>query len=403
VGEPYNAETVAKDVKYLWSLGRFDDVRVDEPEPGALVFHVTPRKRYIVHEVRLEPNTFGMEIQLPTGTLIDAEHAHQVAVEAQRQMEARGYPMAEVKERLEEIKPGVADLHLKVIPGAKPDKKKREKPPLLTEGPKDLCKALLVERRDAQREGIMDFNATFDDGHLTVDRGRMYHVGRIEFTGNHHFSDATVRRHFVLDEGALFDEQMLRRSIARLNRAQIFEPIDEKHVIVSQDAETGYANVSVHLTEKKRGSWKLSGPAGPASLAGPLQASIASRLPWWTSYTFSISILAFAQPLIPGLTPVKSFYPIFALQRPFLPGLGWMSGFTIAPQLGLRNMGAAYVATQLQQRLSPRLSGERSAQTPLAVEVDGNVKYCVAPKPRLHILRTGAGVALNFIGAIPVL
>src|SRR5215831_1008578 len=76
VGEPYNAETVAKDVKYLWSLGRFDDIRVEEPDPGALVFHVTPKKRYIVHEVRLEPNTFGMEFQLPPGTLIDAEHAH---------------------------------------------------------------------------------------------------------------------------------------------------------------------------------------------------------------------------------------------------------------------------------------------------------------------------------------
>jgi hypothetical protein len=212
-----------------------------------------------------------------------------------------------------------------------------------------------------------------------------------------------VRRTFVLDEGDLFDEQLLRRSISRLNRAGIFEPVDEKHVIVAQDPETGYANVAVHLSEKKRGSWKLSGPVGPASLAGPLQASIASRLPWWASYTFSISIVAFAQPLIPGLTPVKAFYPIFALQRPFMPGLGWMSGFTIAPQLGLRNMGLGYAASQLQQRLGPPLSGERSAQTPLAVEVDGDVKYCMPPKPRLHILRTGAGVALNFIGAIPVL
>jgi hypothetical protein len=400
VGTPYNAETVEKDVRYLWSLDRFDDVRVEEPEPGALVFHVTPKRRVLLHEVRLEPNSFGLEISLPEGTLVDDYRAHLVAIEARKQLQERGYPTAEVRESLVPTKPGYADLHLKVIPGPN---EKRHKPPRLTEGPKDLCRALLVERRDAYRQGILDFNAEYTDGHLTVDRGPVYHVGRIEFTGNHHYSDSTIRRHFVLDEGALFDDQKLRLSIARLNRAGIFEPLDSKHVVVSPNPDTGYADIALHLTERKRGSWKLSGPVGPASLAGPLQASIMSRLPWWTSYTLSVSVLALAQPLIPGLTPVKSFIPIGALQRPFMPGLGWMSGFTIAPQLGWRNTGAAYVATQITQRLSPRLSGERSAQPPLAVQVGDTVKYCEAPKPRLHLVRTGAGVALNFLGALPVL
>src|SRR5262249_13041989 len=154
-----------------------------------------PRRRYLVRDVRLEPNTFGLEINLPQNTLIDDEHAREVAMESQRQLQARGYPAAEVRPTLVEVKPGVADLHLKVIPGKPDKKKKREKLPLVTEGPKDLCRALLVERRDAQREGILDFSASFQDGHLTVDRGHPYRVRRIEFTGNHHFSDSTVRRH----------------------------------------------------------------------------------------------------------------------------------------------------------------------------------------------------------------
>jgi hypothetical protein len=37
------------------------------------------------------------------------------------------------------------------------------------------------------------------------------------------------------------------------------------------------------------------------------------------------------------------------------------------------------------------------------VEVDGTLKYCEAPKPRLRILRTTAGIALNFVGALPLL
>jgi hypothetical protein len=39
----------------------------------------------------------------------------------------------------------------------------------------------------------------------------------------------------------------------------------------------------------------------------------------------------------------------------------------------------------------------------LAVQDGDTTKYCIAPKPRLHILRMGAGIALNFIGAMPVL
>jgi hypothetical protein len=400
VGTPYNADTVARDVRYLWSLDRFDDIRVEEPEPGALVFRVKPRRHLLLRQVRLEPNTFGLEITLPEGTLIDDVHAHEIAVAAQQQLQARGYPAPLVKESLVVVKPGYADLHLKVIPGKTV---KQPKPPRLTEGPKDLCRALLVERRDAQREGILDFSASFQDGHLTVERGRPYRVRRIEFTGNHHFSDASVRRNFLLDEGDLLDDQLLRRSIARINRAGMFEPLDEKHVVVAPNPTTGYADVTVQLTERKRGSWRLSGPVGPASLAGPLQGSIASRLPWWTSYTVSLSVLAFAHPLIPVLTPIKSFIPIFAIQRPFTPGLGWMSGFSIAPQLGWRNVAVGYLATQVQQRVSPRLSGEGSAGPPLPVLVGDTTKYCVVPKPRLHLLRTGAGVALNFLGAIPVM
>jgi hypothetical protein len=400
VGTPYNAETVEKDVRYLWSLGRFDDIQVEEPEEGALVFHVKPKPNLLLRKVELEPNTFGLEIQLPEGTLMDDYRAHLVAIEARKQLEDRGYPTAEVNESLEIVRPGYVDLHLRVVPG---ESQKRAKLPRLTEGPKDLCRTLLVERRDAYRQGIMDFNATYDDGHLTVDRGRVYHVGRIEFTGNHHFSDATIRHHFVLDEGDLFDDQKLRQSVARLNRSSIFEPLDSKHVVVSQDPDSGIANITLKLTERKRGSWKLSGPVGPASLAGPLQASITSRLPWWSSYVASISILAFAQPLIPGLTPVKSFIPIFAIQRPFMPSMGLLSGFTFAPQLGFRDMAAGYVAVQISQRLSPLLAGQASAQPPLAVQVGDSVKYCIAPKPRLHLVRTGAGVALNFLGAVPML
>ena len=76
-----------------------------------------------------------------------------------------------------------------------------------------------------------------------------------------------MRRHFVLDEGAIFDERLLRRSIARLNRSGLFVPIDQRHVLVSRDAESGIADITVRLTERGRRAWNIAGP-------WPLEASI---------------------------------------------------------------------------------------------------------------------------------
>jgi hypothetical protein len=67
VGRPYDAATVEKDVRFLWSLGRFDDVREQEPEPGALVFRVKPRPRVLLRDIRFEPHSFGLELKLPPG------------------------------------------------------------------------------------------------------------------------------------------------------------------------------------------------------------------------------------------------------------------------------------------------------------------------------------------------
>ena len=169
-------------------------------------------------------------------------------------------------------------------------------------------------------------------------------MGRIEFTGNHHYQDATLRRNFAIQEGELFNERLLRQSIGNLNRTTMFENIDAKSVVVGPNEKTGLADVTVRLTERKRGSWRLSGPAGPAALAGPLEASLGTRLPPWgrgllelSSYTASVSLLAFAHPLLPILNAPKAFTPILAFERPYVPGEGWKSGFLIAPQLAIQD------------------------------------------------------------------
>ena len=150
-----------------------------------------------------------------------------------------------------------------------------------------LCSSLFAQRRAAERRGILDFSARLHvqplgngsnqfDLTTLIERGPSYRIGRIQFAGNRHYSDALLRRNLLLDEGQLLDEEALRKSIARFNQTGLFEPANASNVVIRSNPATGIAEVTVHLTERKSGRWNLSGPVGPASFAGPLVGSISS-------------------------------------------------------------------------------------------------------------------------------
>lgn len=288
----------------------------------------------------------------------------------------------------------------------------------------NVCESLFRERRKAERQGILDFSATLhveradDTMHpaamlsTTIERGTPYRVGRIQFAGNLHYADARLRSNFRLDEGQLLDGRLLRQSIEHVNQGRLFEPIDASQVVIRASETAGAADVIVKLTEKKRGAWRLSGPVGPFSFAGPLEASISSRLPPWGSglfnlatYTASVSLFAFARPILPLLaaSPKRPLLPVLALARPFSPDEGWRSGFTFAPQLGWRAIAFTYSSTQITERLLPKLAGDRDLAPELAVAIDdpkgAGTMFCDPPPPRFAKFRSVAGMGLRLLGA----
>ena len=295
--------------------------------------------------------------------------------------------------------------------------------------PNELCKCLFDLRREAEKQGIVDFSVRLAlnpvpgtpevDLVATVERGRQYRIRRINILGNRRFSDSTVRANLLLDETDWLDTTLLRKSIHRLNRSSMFEPMDETSLDIATDAESGFADVRIRLKERKAGSWLLSGPMGPISLAGSLQFTLASRLPSWgtglldlSSWYGSFSLLAFGNPLLSNVSSLaagasrKTVLPVFALHRPFLPSQSWMSGVTIAPQLGSQGMLASYGSTQLVERVLPWLSATNRTTTELPVTVetrDGEATMmCESPRPRLYPLRRGAAIALQFASAVPM-
>jgi hypothetical protein len=282
--------------------------------------------------------------------------------------------------------------------------------------PCDVCAALLRARREAESQGILDFSAALrvrgESLTTTIERGEAHRVGRIEFFGNRHYADATLRRNVLIEEGQLLDGRLLRKGVDRLNRAKLFQPIDASQVVIHPGGAKGVADLTVKLTELKRGSWRPSGPAGPPSFAGSLEASLKSRLPPWGSglfelatYTASVSVFAFAHPILPLLAVERrrKLLAVLALSRPFSPGEGWESGFSIAPELGWRASALGYSLTQMQQRLLAVLAGDSGLVPELAVTVEGpgrgGVMFCEPAPPRFAKLRYGGTIALRLLGA----
>jgi outer membrane protein assembly factor BamA len=535
VGQVFDAGTIQSDVHRMWSTGRFDDIRVGttpQDEGTAVIFSVVEMPQYLLHQVRVEPSTFGLQMNLPEGTPITRLRAHQIANQAQDSLRTDGFRNATVDYDIVPFLGQKVDLHLNIDAGERVRVKeveftgntefdpkelrdnlhalkiKRVTPPIpgiwngwvinpgyspesvqgdlaqlrsfyMSKGyfdatvklddvevakkaahvkiqvqagqlyhvrtwqvsgngvrPKvvhplnglmrsqNFCSTLFVSRRQAEHEGILDFNVNMQvqptaestreapeaDLAATIERGSPYHVGRIEFNGNRHFSEAAVRSNFLLDEGDLLDEHLLRKSMARLNEANMFQPVNEHNTILHTDPKTHIADIDIRLMERKRGAWNLSGPVGPASLAGPLEATIHTRLPAWgrglleaSTYTVSLTMFAFVHTVIPGL-PKIPFLPVAGLSRPYTPGEGWKSGFMIAPQLGWEYLVLGYGTTQLRHRLNPVLLGDRNIQPELAVTVETpsnqTTMFCQPPTPRAYPVRYTLSMILGFVASI---
>jgi len=384
VGAPYDDAAVAKDVRTLWDLGRFSDVRAEKAEDDDgvdVVFHVVREPRFGLHEIRFEPHSFGLQVSVAEGVLLTRAEAAKLAATALDQLASRGYRDAKIDWRFEPATHDQADLIFKVDPGKQA---RRKKEPGLPLAPRTLCACLFEQRREAEYQGILDFNASVDEhGAPVIERGHPYVLGRLTFHGHHHYSDALIRSHFLIDEGDPLDLFKLRKSVVRLNRAGLFEPIDERQVHVASNQKTGTADVNIYLVERKRRAWNFSGPI-------PAVASITGKLV--STYSLSFHLLAFSSIL--KLATNKRVLPVVSAEIPFTPGQGWRSGLVFAPQLGWPSMAFGYAATQLRQRVEPLLAGTRAPD--LMVTSGDKAMVCRYPKPRLATVRTGTAVALRF-------
>jgi outer membrane protein insertion porin family len=102
---------------------------------------------------------------------------------------------------------------------------------------------------------------------ITADEGRQYFVRRIEFTGNTTTRDKVIRREFLLDEGDIFNSQLLDLSILRLNQLGYFEMLKQEDAVdVRRNPQSDTVDLVLKVKERGKNSIGLNG--GVSGIAG---------------------------------------------------------------------------------------------------------------------------------------
>jgi outer membrane protein assembly factor BamA len=121
-GHPFDTRVVESDVQKLWATRRFDDIQVESTD-GAIVFRVREARQMQLREIHIEPNNFGLHPKIAAGTPMNVLRAHEIAMEAQKHLNAEGYLRARVDATFVPVAPSKVDLRLTVHAGQPVDLK----------------------------------------------------------------------------------------------------------------------------------------------------------------------------------------------------------------------------------------------------------------------------------------
>ncbi|HXX57973.1 MAG TPA: outer membrane protein assembly factor BamA, partial [Thermodesulfovibrionales bacterium] len=89
-----------------------------------------------------------------------------------------------------------------------------------------------------------------------IEEGSIYHIGRIEVSGNTKTKDKVIRREVRLDEGDLFNSALLKRSYERLNNLNYFETVE---LVPKPKYEEKVLDIDVKVKEKATGFISVGG------------------------------------------------------------------------------------------------------------------------------------------------
>jgi outer membrane protein insertion porin family len=123
---------------------------------------------------------------------------------------------------------------------------------------------------------------------INMDEDKRYFVGRIRFTGNDTTRDKVIRREVYLNEGDVFNTEMLKLSIRRINQLGYFKPMEGAPQLQPSQLGEDKLDITMQVEEQNRNQFTFGG--GVSGLEGTfVNASFSTANFLGLGETFQIS------------------------------------------------------------------------------------------------------------------
>lgn len=123
---------------------------------------------------------------------------------------------------------------------------------------------------------------------INMEEDKRYYVGRIRFTGNDTTRDKVIRREVYLTEGEVFNTELLKLSIRRINQLGYFKPIEGAPQLGPSQLGEDRIDVTFKVEEQNRNQFTFGG--GVSGLEGTfLNASFQTSNFLGLGETFQVS------------------------------------------------------------------------------------------------------------------
>ncbi len=117
----------------------------------------------------------------------------------------------------------------------------------------------LTERHPDPERKVVDVT-------LTMEEDKRYFVGQIRFTGNDSTRDKVIRREVYLNEGDVFNTEMLKLSVRRINQLGYFKPMEGAPDFSLRPGTEDHLDVTFKVEEQNRNQFTFGG--GVSGLEG---------------------------------------------------------------------------------------------------------------------------------------
>ena len=291
-GSAFRPALLAEDIKSIFALGFFDDVRlkVDDFEGGVKVTFVVVERPFIRDiefsgNKRVDTKTLQEKVDLRLGSVYNPVDVQKTLENLKGYYEEEGYFEVQITPDAEKLPDGDVRIVFRiaegrrmaidriVIEGAKGLSEKEVKKVMQTQEREYFILRGVVQRQRLEQDVDLIIQLYNDRGYIQarvestdvqVDRARarvtikikvvegpQFFVGSVDVTGTHVLPVEEVRRQIVLKTGDAFSRAKVRQTINRITRlySTIGRASAEVNPVVNQDAAARKVNLTLEITE----------------------------------------------------------------------------------------------------------------------------------------------------------